>query len=160
MTTKNHSQEKYAPEKSEAMRLFENKRSVAIGVGERNDKAVNTLKEKTPDKSGCCKTSSEENTQTSISLCPAVQENIIRLQVMDEESGEVYAEHVRKNITAQAEWERERVKKAIDEIKSIVNGRNGDEKESVTCPCDFCYIVRKINEIAEKELGIEQEEKK
>ena len=102
---------------------------------------------------------------TEIKLCPAVSENIIRLQVMDEESGEVYAEHVRKNITAQAEWERERVKEAIDKINYY--SYDGEDENSnpklhkiLAGFLEDSYIRTEDFIVFLKELGIEQEEKK
>jgi hypothetical protein len=100
-------------------------------------------------------------------LCPAVQENIIRLQVMDEESGEIYAEHVRKNATLQAEWERERVRKAIDTMISTMDSFY--DGAVYIGNIDFIKELPKKGEMIEarihalmllkKELGIEQEEK-
>ena len=64
-----------------------------------------------------------------------------------------------RGATLQKEWERERVRKAIDEL-AVYQGviskydawrKNGDEL------CDF--IEEKVKEYLRKELGIEQEEK-
>ena len=91
-------------------------------------------------------------------LCPAVQENIIRLQVMDEESGEVYAEHVRKNVTLQAEYERERVKKESDMLFDTLMLRYDGEEHSIN-PLHLSDL-KNLKEHYYKRLGIEQEEKK
>ena len=92
-------------------------------------------------------------------LCPAVQEGIKNIKESISNCREGEYEHTYKNVLEhklkasekcaglQAEWERERVKKAIDVFKSKIGNLDNQKK-----------ILFLLNEL-KKELGIEQEEK-